>query len=75
MAHTATYAATGSQGKTHGFLAFLGRIGTALIEASSHNRRLEKVERLQAMSDEQLEKLGIPRDRIVQHVFADLYHI
>ena len=75
MAHAASFGATGVSEKSNGFLAFLGRLFNAMIVASPHNKRLEKIERLHAMSDEQLEELGIPRDRIVHHVFADLYHI
>ncbi len=75
MADIATFSATGAHGKTNGLMGVLKRIGTALIEASPHNRRLERVARLQALSDEQLAKLGIPRDRIVHHVFADVMHL
>lgn len=75
MAHTATFGASGAREFFSGVLAFLGRVGTALVNASSHNRRLEKVERLNAMSDAELEELGIPRDRIVHHVFADVMHL
>jgi uncharacterized protein YjiS (DUF1127 family) len=35
-----------------------------------HSRRAE-IDALEAKSDEELAKLGITRDRIVHHVFAD----
>jgi hypothetical protein len=75
MAHTATFGASSVLEKLHGVWAFFGAVGNALIEASSHNRRLEKVQILNDKSDEELEALGIPRDRIVHHVFGDLLHI
>lgn len=75
MANIATFGATGAHGKTNGLRAVLGRIGNALIKASPHNRRLERAARLQALSDEQLAQLGIPRDRIVHHVFSDVMHL
>lgn len=36
-----------------------------------HHSRRAQIEALEAKSDEDLAKLGITRDRIVHHVFAD----
>ncbi|MEO0991432.1 MAG: DUF1127 domain-containing protein [Pseudomonadota bacterium] len=44
----------------------------ALAEA---NARTREIEELKAMSDADLRKLGITRDRIVHHVFRDLLHV
>ncbi|SMC50766.1 DUF1127 domain-containing protein [Primorskyibacter flagellatus] len=75
MADIATFGATGAPEKNGGLMGVLKRIGKALIKASPHNRRLEHAARLHALSDEQLAKLGIPRDRIVHHVFSDIMHL
>lgn len=40
----------------------------ALIAISEANPRYRKLQRLQAMSDDELAKLGLRRDEIVQHV-------
>ena len=44
----------------------------ALAEAHARTREIEE---LKAMSDADLRKLGITRDRIVHHVFRDLLHV
>ncbi|MEY8096412.1 DUF1127 domain-containing protein [Falsihalocynthiibacter sp. S25ZX9] len=49
---------------SNGFSAFF----TALIESNS---RSDQVERFQNMSDRQLADIGLDRDDIVRHVFAD----
>ncbi|WP_299970618.1 hypothetical protein [uncultured Roseobacter sp.] len=63
----------------HGFLAglrgFLSSVGTALIVSSSYNARAERVQALQAKTDEELAALNIKRDEIVHHVFRDLYYV
>ncbi len=54
-------------------------IGQTLAKAitinASAEARLREVHRLQALSDTELAKLGIPRDRITHHVFRDIYMI
>lgn len=37
--------------------------------------RMRQIERLSAMSDEQLESRGLKREEIVQHVFRDVMYI
>jgi len=37
--------------------------------------RYEKIRRLHAKSDEELARMGLTRDGIVQHVFADLFYL
>lgn len=58
-----------------GFVAALDSLGKAWVASSSAEARLKEVQRLQAMSDAQLEELGIARDRIMHHVFRDIYMI
>lgn len=50
------------------------RFGMFLVRLAENNARVQKVERLQSMSDEQLARIGLRRDQIVQHVFADLMY-
>jgi len=50
------------------FFASVGQGFNAYVEARS---RRDQIERLQVMSDAQLDKLGINRDGIVQYVFRD----
>jgi uncharacterized protein YjiS (DUF1127 family) len=54
-------------------LAALGRFGggilDALASASGAMRCAREVERLQMLSDAELAKLGLTRDRIVHHAF------
>jgi len=50
-------------------------IGRFFVYSMENNSRIQRIRRLQAMSDEQLAKLGIERDDIVHHVFKDVYGI
>jgi hypothetical protein len=50
------------------FLVF----GNAMIAASTANRRLQTVEKLNAKSDAELAELGIRREDIVRKVFIDM---
>lgn len=53
----------------------LQRIGAFFVRLSENNHRIRRVEQLNAMTDAQLEKLGIRREDIVRHVFADVMYI
>jgi len=48
----------------HGLMAWMERIAVAIS-------RLEEINHLQSLSDEELAERGIERERIVYHVFAD----
>ena len=59
---------------------FAGSVGTffaalnhAIMVNSTAYQRLQQVERLQAKSDAELEKLGIPRGGIVQYAFRGFF--
>jgi hypothetical protein len=54
---------------------FFHSLGRAIEVNSTAHRRLNQVHSLQARSDAELAALGIERDRIVHHVFRDLYYI
>lgn len=58
-----------------GVRGFLSSVGTAMIVSSSYTARVNKVQALQAKSDEELAAMNIKRDDIVHHVFHDLYYI
>ncbi|PTX48272.1 hypothetical protein IQ03_03147 [Gemmobacter caeni] len=52
----------------------LASIGAALTRYGRIRSRADRVEQLQALSDAELAKLGLTRDRIVQHVFRDQFY-
>lgn len=56
--------------RLHDVFAAIGRSFIAYMERSS---RLADIDRLNAMSDAELAKLGIRRDRIAYYVFRDCF--
>ncbi len=58
-----------------GIKTFFSAFGHGLVAASSANRRLKLVEKLNEKSDEELAELGLRREDIVRKVFADMLHI
>lgn len=59
----------------HAIGAFLGRVGTAMMNGSAGARRLDQIRALQEKSDADLAKMGLKRDQIVHHVFRDTYYL
>jgi hypothetical protein len=57
--------------RTRAFLAGLSAGFEAYVE---RHARLDEIQRLQALTDAELARLGIQRDRIVHHVFRDKFH-
>ena len=55
--------------------AFGNRILDGMAYMMEHNARLQRVQRLQSLSDESLAARGIARDDIVRHVFKDVYYL
>jgi len=53
--------------------SILAGFNHALMVNSAAGKKLELVERLQAKTDAELAEMGIKRDRIVHHVFGDIY--
>ncbi len=47
-------------------------LGQALAINATVEARLSEVNRLRELSDADLDRLGVPRDRIVHHVFHDI---
>ena len=76
MAHIAK---TSEAGVLHrigaAFTGALDALAKARIASVSAEARFNEVRRLQAMSDAELAERGIARDRIVHHVFRDIYMI
>ena len=54
---------------------FWQSIGRAFMAYADARSRRDQVMALQAKTDEELEAMGIRRDRIVHHVFRDLIYI
>ncbi|MBQ0805102.1 MULTISPECIES: hypothetical protein [unclassified Sulfitobacter] len=78
MAYSSTISHTGGVSLKSPFVAigaFFSRIGHAMITANGNSGRLREVEMLNAKSDAELAEMGITRDKIVHHVFRDLYYI
>ncbi|GAA6159478.1 MULTISPECIES: DUF1127 domain-containing protein [Ruegeria] len=70
MAHSATH--TPTRFSLFGLIAnFATRVNSMLFRMAEAQTRVRQVEFLQSLSDEELHKRGLTRDRIVHRVFAD----
>ncbi len=78
MARTADSLADFSDGARSPF-DVISTFFKALVKAMSINAslqsRMDRIAKLNALSDDELKELGIERDHIVQHVFRDIYYI
>ncbi|WP_238367602.1 DUF1127 domain-containing protein [Mesobacterium pallidum] len=54
---------------------FFAAIGNALVRMAEANSKLKEMQRLHAMSDDELAKKGMTREDIARHVFSDYYYI
>ncbi len=54
-------------------IATIGAIGETFAFARRGQERFEQLERLQALSDEDLARRGLARQDLVRRVFADLF--
>jgi len=52
---------------------FFAALGQGINAYMERNARVREIERLSAMSDEELLKLGVRRERIAYHVFQDRF--
>jgi len=68
-----------SQAQPHSFFERVGDFFMSLFNsidlAASANARIAQMEKLNAKSDEDLQKMGLRREDIARHVFRDIYHI
>lgn len=55
--------------------SFLARLGDFLVKISENKTRARRVEQLNAMSDAELARIGLRREQIVRHVYADVMAI
>jgi hypothetical protein len=78
MAYATTYSAPPSNWirRVFGTLgALTSSLGRAIVINREMDTRLRQVEKLRAKSDAELDAMGLTRDRIVHHVFRDIYYI
>ena len=76
MAHVATRFDAGFGHKiAEAVQAFVASVVTAMSVNRDHENRFRRIEKLQALSDAELTKLGLKRDEIVKHVFRDIYYV
>lgn len=54
---------------------FFASLWIAAREQADMEARLHKIRKLEALSDDELAKLGISRDRIAHYVFRDIYYV
>lgn len=52
--------------------AFFATLAHAFAMATGAQARFDEIQRLQALSDGDLARIGLSRDDIVRHVYADL---
>ena len=67
MAHVQT--AIGTQSLGEKIIAPVRAFGAFLVRLSEANVRVRELERLSALSDDELSKIGVAREDIVQHVY------
>lgn len=73
MANTTTHIA--DSGIRAGFANFFQAFGSAMTAYMERRSRADQIERLNALSDEQLSKMGISREGIPAYVFRDLFYV
>ncbi|NNE87885.1 MAG: hypothetical protein HKN27_07390 [Silicimonas sp.] len=74
MAHFATPNQSGS-GLLNVISNFFASLWNASRQQAELDSRLRQMRKLEAMSDAELAKRGIARDRIAHHVFRDIYYV
>lgn len=70
MAHTTSQPSAGFS-LSRPFVAIAHGLGAWIERVAEANSRQDEIQYLQSLSDDELSKRGIKRDRIVYHVFAD----
>ena len=55
--------------------AFFATVGHGMNAYMERRSRMGQIQALEAKSDAELAKMGIRRDRIVHHVFRDLFYV
>ena len=62
-------------GRSTGGFSIFGKIFDFLVKVGESNARVRKLERLSALSDEQLAKMGLERENLVRYVFSDFMYV
>ena len=55
--------------------SFFQTVFNGLTSIAEANSRVKEADRLNALSDAQLAKIGLRREDIVRHVFRDILHV
>ena len=55
--------------------AFFASIGQGMNAYMERRSRMTQITALEAKTDAELAEMGITRDRIIHHVFRDLFHV
>ncbi|MGB8622957.1 MAG: DUF1127 domain-containing protein [Paracoccaceae bacterium] len=50
-------------------------IGRTLVRMAENNPQMKQIEKLNAISDAELERRGTTREAVVRHIFRDRYYI
>ncbi len=74
MAHIANTNQLGS-GVLNTVSDFFAALWNSAREQAKMEQRLRQMRKLESLSDDELAKLGIARDRIAHHVFRDIYYV
>ena len=56
------------------FRRFMARLGAAFEAQAYASSRRDRIEALEAKSDEELARMGVRRDEIAHYVFRDLFY-
>lgn len=66
---------TGAHRFFSGLIQVFAGFGTALELSRSYDERMRYAEKLQAKTDDELAQLGLKRDEIMRHVFAEIFEL
>lgn len=57
------------------FASWFSLLWNAAHNQAAFESRMRQMRKLESLSDEELAKMGISRDRIAYHVFRDIYYV
>ena len=75
MAHTAHYTVPTAFGLLNLLAKPFTALGRGLVAMAENDTRYKTLTKLMAMSDEELAKRGLKRDRLAHHVFSDSFYL
>ena len=74
MAHMAN-ANQSNSGLLNAVSNFFASLWVAAREQAEFENRMRQMRKLESLSDDELAKLGIARDRIAHYVYRDIYYV